>query len=137
MKRIVFILALACATLAQAQTIGRLFTTPQERYQLDVARGLIVVPAAPAPVRVAPAPAPPPPEPVTVNGFVRRSSGGSTVWLNQDAQDARLNNFSGPRQAPRVTVTLPSGRKVLIKPGQTVDMNAGTVTDAVIDADTP
>ena len=44
------IAALLATHCAQAQNapIGRLFTTPQERYQLDVARGLI----APPPVAI-------------------------------------------------------------------------------------
>ena len=116
-------LLLCAATAAQAQ-IGRLFTTPAERRQLDIARGL-VAPPPPPPVLEAP----PAPQPVTVNGFVRRSSGKSTVWVNNEAQDGARNRFSGPAQAPRVTVTLPSGQRVTVKPGQSVDANAGTVTD--------
>ncbi|RSZ60085.1 hypothetical protein HF313_15330 [Massilia atriviolacea] len=115
-------LLLGAATAAHAQ-IGRLFTTPAEREQLDIARGLVAPPAPPA------AAAPPEPQPVTVDGFVRRSSGKATVWINKEAQDGARKRFSGPAQAPRVTVTLPSGRTVSVKPGQTVDANAGTVTD--------
>jgi hypothetical protein len=112
---------------AQAQNapIGRLFTTPQERYQLDVARGLIAPPPAP-PVA---APAPPPPAPLTVDGFVRRSAGRSTVWVNQASQDARPAQFSGPANQPRVTLTLPGGARVKVKPGQTIDANNGSGRD--------
>ncbi|ATQ77507.1 hypothetical protein CR152_25650 [Massilia violaceinigra] len=110
---------------AQAQTapMGRLFTTPAERHQLDIQRGLVAAPPVPV-VEAAPVP-----QPMTVNGFVRRSSGKSTVWVNNEVQEGARNRFSGPAQAPRVTLTLPSGRKVVLKPGQSVDMNAGTVTD--------
>ncbi|NHZ80330.1 hypothetical protein F2P44_13760 [Massilia sp. CCM 8695] len=126
MKPTVAACLLLGATLnARAQTapMGRLFTTPAERHQLDVQRGLIAAPPAPV-VEAAPAP-----QPMTVNGFVRRSSGKSTVWVNNEAQEGARNRFSGPAQAPRVTLTLPSGQKVVLKPGQSVDVNAGTVTD--------
>ncbi|NHZ94833.1 hypothetical protein [Massilia sp. CCM 8734] len=116
---------LGAAMTARAQPqIGRLFTTPAERQQLDIARGL-VAPPPPPPV----AAAPPAPQPMTVNGFVRCSGGKSTVWVNNEAQDGARNRLSGPAQAPRVTVTLPSGRKVSVKPGQSVDANAGTVSE--------
>ncbi|HEX8610512.1 MAG TPA: hypothetical protein VF800_04425 [Telluria sp.] len=114
---------LGAAATAQAQ-IGRLFTTPAERQQLDIARGL-VAPPPPPPVLEAP----PAPQPLTVNGFVRRSSGKSTVWVNNEAQDGARNRFSGQAQAPRVTLTLPSGQKITVKPGQSVDANTGTVID--------
>ncbi len=122
MTRISILLVLAAAG-AQAQTppIGRLFTTPEERHQLDVARGILPAPPAPPPA----AAAPPPPAPVTVDGFVRRSGGKSTVWLNQDAQ---YGGQHGAKDA-RVTVTLPSGQRLRVKPGQSVDMNTGTVKD--------
>ena len=113
------------AVHAQTPPIGRLFTTPEQRYQLDVARGLIAGPP-PAP---AAAPAAPPQPPVTLDGFVRRSGGRSTVWINQDTQDARPAQFSGPPGQSRVTVTLPNGARVKVKPGQTVDGSNGAVQD--------
>ena len=68
---------------------------------------------------------PPPPEPLTVNGFVRRSGGKSTVWLNQQAQEGkRVTTKNG------VVITLPSGRKVTVKPGQSIDMNDGRIIEA-------
>lgn len=113
---------LAASAQAQTHAIGRLFFTPEERHQLDVARGLIPAPPPPpAPVEAA-AP-PPPPPPVTLNGFVRRSNGPSTVWL--DRNDAQAGSVNGPH----VTVTLPSGEQVRIKPGQTVDMGTGAIKD--------
>lgn len=118
---IVGCMLLGPAASCQAQ-IGRLFTTPAERQQLDIARGLVAPPPAPPVLQ-----APPAPQPVTVNGFVKRSSGKSTVWVDGEAQDGARNRLSGPARAPRVTLTLPSGRKVVVKPGQTVDANAGTL----------
>ncbi|MFP5393020.1 MAG: hypothetical protein ACLGI6_15975 [Gammaproteobacteria bacterium] len=123
-------LLLVCAG-AQAQTayIGRLFTSPAERHQLDVARG--VAPAPPPPPVALAAPPPPAPAPVTINGVVKRSGGPSTVWMNSAAQSSQ--DVGGPARTPQVTVTLPGGQRMQIKPGQTVDMSAGSVKDV----DTP
>ncbi len=106
--------------------LGRLFSTPGERQQLDAQRGMPPAPAiAEAPPPAAPPPAPP--EPVTVDGVVRRSNGVSTVWLNQQPRhDARI---SGPPSKPLVSVPLASGATVLAKPGQRVDVSAGTVRE--------
>lgn len=112
---------------AQPPTIGRLFTTPAERHQLDVQRGLLgAPPPAPAPV-AEPVAAPPAPEPVTLNGFVRRSDGRNTVWVNQEAQESAT--FSGDPRQPRVTVPTPAGGSVTLKPGQTADLNSGRIDD--------
>lgn len=123
MKLLPLLVALLLTASAQAQThvIGRLFFTPEERHQLDVGRGLIAAPPPPpAPVEAA-AP-PPPPPPLTVNGFIRRSNGPATVWVNRNATPASV-------AGPQVTLTLPSGQQVRIKPGQTVDMGTGAIRD--------
>jgi len=106
--------------------LGRLFSTPDERQRLDAQRGIPPAPAiAEAPPPAAPPPAPP--EPVTVDGVVRRSNGVSTVWLNQQPRhDAHI---SGPLSKPLVSVPLASGATVLAKPGQRVDVSAGTVRE--------
>jgi hypothetical protein len=130
MMRALFIVACATAAVqahAQTHALGRLFTTPEERHRLDVGRGLAAAPPAPPPPAEAAPPPPPAPPPVTVNGVVRRSGGQSTVWVNQQ-DEARP--ISGSNQDPRVTVTLPSGAQVQIKPGQTVDMATGQVREA-------
>ncbi len=114
------VFCILAAGSAHAQPIGRMFTTPQERQQLDIARGLLAPPPQPA-VQIAA----PPPEPLTVNGFVRRSGGKSTVWLNQQAQEGkRVTTKNG------VVITLPSGRNVIVKPGQSIDMNDGRIIEA-------
>jgi hypothetical protein len=85
---------LATADIAQAQTLGRLFSTPQQRREIDAHRGakpmrqpiIKLLPALkPGPTtETSPAYAPPPPpRPSVINGFVRRSDGPSTVWLNE------------------------------------------------------
>ena len=80
--------------MAQAQTLGRLFSSPEERRQLDANRNAkpikqpLIKPLPPLkqnpviaaqPTNYAPTPLPP----TIINGFVRRSDGPNTVWLNE------------------------------------------------------
>ncbi|MES2117407.1 MAG: hypothetical protein V4578_19760 [Pseudomonadota bacterium] len=124
------------AAPAPAQTLGlgRLFTTPQERNGLDLRRGSAqlgqqtaggVPMATPTPVPDAAPPAPPPA--VQLNGVVRRSSGKSTVWINEEAHadsDAQLR----PDQS--VKLRLSSGRELVLKPGQSFNPADGTIQEA-------
>jgi len=120
-------IAAAGAAGARQTVIGRLFTTPAERHQLDLQRGLIGAPPQ-APVAAATRPVEPPPaeEPVTLNGFVKRSDGKTTVWVNQQAQERAT--FSGT--PPKITVSTPAGGSVTLKPGQTADLHSGRIDDA-------
>ena len=76
----------------------------------------------------APPPAPPAPEQLEMNGVVRSSSGRSTVWLNNVPQSGPQNKFSN-RNKKALTVTLPSGKKILLRPGQRYDLADGRVKD--------
>lgn len=79
----------ACAPLAAAE-LGTLFHTPEERARLDRARR--GEPAQAAGVAQGEAPAAQVPE---VTGFVRRSDGRNTVWI--DGRPVATNN---PKNAP-------------------------------------
>jgi hypothetical protein len=65
-----------------------------------------------------------------MNGVLRTSSGRSTVWLNDVPQNAAQSKLTkrGPA-SPALTVTLPSGKKVVLKAGQRYDLNEGRVKD--------
>lgn len=68
-----FLVALAAATTASATDLGVLFHTPDERARLDkLRRGEPTEAQGPGPVAAKP----------EVTGFVRRSDGRSTVWIN-------------------------------------------------------
>jgi hypothetical protein len=84
--------------------------------------GVAASPAAPA--------VPAAPETLVMNGVLRTSSGRSTVWLNDVPQSDTQNKLSkrGPA-SPALTVTLPSGKKILLKAGQRYDLNEGRVKD--------
>jgi len=60
-----------------AETLGRLFFTPEQRAQLDTLRIRKVVSAQTKDE--------PPPEFVTYNGIIRRTDGKTTVWVNNKA----------------------------------------------------
>jgi len=117
------LLALATASpLAVAtEELGRLFFTPEQRRTLD-ARRKARVPDKPA--AVAPSPR------LRLDGYVKRSGGKSTVWVNGESVDspARLPGSS----AARVTVSAgDGGRTVRLKPGETLDRGNGGVSDVI------
>lgn len=121
MKRALLLLigTLACAS-APAQELGRLFFTPEERIALD-ARRRARVPDKPAATPSAAAPI------TRVDGYVRRSAGPSTVWVN----GAPADDVSPGSDA---RVAIPSGdprRAIRLKPGQTLDRGTGEVHDVL------
>ena len=126
------LLLLAACGAAHGITLGRLFTSPADRAQIDALRAAStnVQPIAPPPAAEAtaapPAPAPPP-EPVVLNGIVKRSNGKSTIWLNQTPQDDNPN-LRAAKGA--VALRLPSGRQVILQPGQRYDPLDDKVKDA-------
>ncbi|WP_215404741.1 hypothetical protein [Janthinobacterium sp. JC611] len=132
MKRTLVLCALlagtALAVQAQPPQLGRLFLSPEQRAQLDAQR---YGPPAPDPALAAPPPPPPPPPapPVELNGVVQRSSGRSTVWLNQEAQNEPHNRLASGKPGT-LTLRLSNGQVLLLKPGQRYDPASGTVSEA-------
>ncbi|HEX5344766.1 MAG TPA: hypothetical protein VFX55_19895 [Duganella sp.] len=140
--------ALLAAAPAPAQvTLGRLFATPAERAAMEASRGARAA-LLPNSQGVAPAPAPDPgmaggapmmdpnaaaaaqaaavqaapPPTLTMTGVLRSSDNRSVVFLNGEPQP-------GLKAGAQVLVTMPSGRKVLLKPGQRYDLNESRVKD--------
>lgn len=136
MKRATVLSALLAGGMAlahaQGPQLGRLFTSPEQRTQLDAQR-YGPPPADPALAAPPPPPPPPPPAPpVELNGVVQRSSGRSTVWLNQAPQTEPYNQL-GPGQgggAGTLTLRLSTGQVLLLKPGQRYDPATGSVSEA-------
>lgn len=118
------------ARAAEPPPLGRLFNTPQQRAQLDAQRYGAAQPAPPAPpaerANAAPPAPPPPPPPLVLNGVVRPAHGRATVWLNQEpVPEARRI----VRRDGKVTLILPSGQQITLKPGQRYDETTGEVRD--------
>ena len=123
-------IALAGAGSAQAQELGRLFFTPEQRAALDARRK--------ARVPDKPAAAPVTESPVTrINGAVQRGGGKSTVWVNgqmipEDAQagGARVT----PRSPNPGSVSIPAGEGVQrydLRVGESLDRGSGEVRDVI------
>lgn len=129
---------------AQAEDrLGRLFMTPVERSNLDYLRKSSkppekILPAGEegqaAEVTEDAAAALPPPV-VTVQGFVKRSDGRGTVWVNhQPVQEkTTTGDFAVGKLAPRdnrVEVKVKGSNKpVSLKAGQSYDPASGMVVD--------
>src|SRR3954469_24034695 len=78
MKPVLLLCLLLLAPTARAQEIGRLFFTPEQRASLD-ARRKARVPDKPAAAAVAASPT------LRLDGYVKRSDGRSTVWVNGES----------------------------------------------------
>jgi hypothetical protein len=122
-----------------AGPVGRLFSTPAQRAELDVKRnngtlGMPDVPPAP-PVEVVNTP-PEPPPPMVLNGVVRRSGGKSTVWINDEPQSGTALAGSAASPAgvagspPALSLRTSSGKPVQLKPGQRYEASEDRVRDA-------
>jgi hypothetical protein len=124
-------LLLAAAPPAAAQELGRLFFTPEQRAALD-ARRKARLPDKPA--AVAPSPT------TRLDGYVRRSSGKSTVWVDgegmtENAQPEGMQLRRG-QDPSRVTVIVgEDGRRIEMRVGETLDRATGEVKDVIGDGE--
>jgi hypothetical protein len=120
-----------------AQPFGRLFFTPAERAQLDVARTQKQrTPQVGAAETVETPPAPPAPQIITYSGIVRRNDGSAVLWLNNrpvDAKDALAGLAVKGRVRPDGSVTMQvpqSGASIELKVGQRAELQSGRVGEA-------
>jgi len=127
------ILGLLAPCAMAAESIGRLFYTPEQRTELDTARSKRVR-GGPAAEKPEEAPPQPTPEVVTYGGMVRRSDGETTVLLNNRAVTGK--NSVEARMLGKVrpdgTVTLQSpqtGRRVDLRVGQRAELLSGEVQE--------
>lgn len=119
-----FLAALLAGGVAQAQELGRLFFTPEQRQSLD-ARRKARVPDKPAAAVASPT--------MRLDGYVKRSGGRSTVWVNGESTDdaSRIPASSDGR----VSVQVDTGGRVGLKPGQTLDRGSNEVRDVIGDGE--
>lgn len=129
---VVAIPALGHGTLAQAQEIGRLFFTPDQREALD-ARRKARIPDRPAAAVVE--------SPTTrLDGRVVRSNGKSTTWVNgapvpEGVQPEGLRVL--PKRDSPASAAIAVGeesRTVELRVGETLDRGTGEVKGSVGDA---
>lgn len=122
------ILGFAQAPVARAAELGRLFLTPEQRSALDARRKARLPDTPPAVVTVESAT-------TRIDGFITRSSGKSTVWVNgqavgDGAQQEGLRVLPRRADPSRVTIEVGEGeRKIDMKVGQSLDRATGEVKD--------
>ncbi len=128
MRRVALLIALLVPLAAAAQELGRLFFTPEQRAALD-ARRKARVPDKPAAAPVVASPT------TRLDGYVKRSGGPSTVWVNGESVT------EGSAEAPRIgsnEVSVPvgdGGSRVRLRPGEVLDRGSGEVRDVLGDGE--
>lgn len=137
MKRLMTLLTLMGLSLGSGMTpaaepLGRLFFTPEQRAQLDLARKQKSRVTLASEVEENAAPAA---EVLTLGGSVRRSDGKSTVWINNRAVNDReapggvvIDHRLRPNGALSIRVPQ-SARSIELKVGQSVDIVSGTIEE--------
>jgi hypothetical protein len=111
--------------------LGRLFFTPEQREALD-ARRKARVPDKPAAAPVVASPT------TRLDGYVQRSGGRSTVFIN--GEPVPEGSADAPRIDPahrdgRVPVTVGEGARIPLKPGEVLDRGSGDVRDVIGDGE--
>lgn len=120
------LLALAADAAAAGPALGRLFFTPQERAALEALRQRSGVPGEGAEATGGV---------LTLNGFVQRSSGKTTAWINgipryESEKPQGVEVLGAAAEAGRVPIRLPgSARTVRLKVGQTLDTGTGKIKE--------
>jgi hypothetical protein len=123
------LLLAGAGSAVQAQELGRLFFTPEQRAALD-ARRKARVPDKPAAAVVVASPT------TRVDGFVRRSQGPSTVFVNGEplTTDAQADSPHIVRDRGEPKVSLPGGEaaaRFTLRPGEMLDRGSGEVRDVL------
>jgi hypothetical protein len=128
-RALVFVFFAAAAAPAPAQELGRLFFTEEQRAALDARRKARVPDKPVAPTVTSPT--------TRVDGYVRRSGGPSTVWVNGESLGVEGRDAprieSGQRDG-RVSVPVGEGQGAVrfsLKPGQVLDRGTGEVRDVL------
>lgn len=130
-----FAFTLLAASGVGAQPLGRLFFTPAERAELDLARVRTRQPAPPVPTSEPPAISKPLPVRIAYGGVVRRSDGRSMLWINGrlvDEQDALAKLDLQGRVSPDGSVELQVAETdghVRVKVGQSVEVPGRRVAE--------
>ncbi|MCG8381648.1 MAG: hypothetical protein MJA28_05430 [Gammaproteobacteria bacterium] len=111
----------------------RLFMQPGERDKLDQVRAKNFAKEQKSPPKKTIVKKAVPVPPVKVQGFIQRSDGKTTTWLNDQntlesrTVDKTLNVGKSPDASGRVRVKLPNGKTITLKPGQTYDPKTGQI----------
>ena len=119
----------ACAGPAQADELGRLFFTPEQRAALDARRKARVPDQPAAALDESPS--------TRLDGYVKRAGGKSTVFVNgeaipEGAQTEVMKVIPDRSSAARATIVVgDEARRVPLKVGESLDRGTGVVRDVV------
>ncbi|MFM9834975.1 MAG: hypothetical protein ACKVOA_02610 [Methylophilaceae bacterium] len=142
MRLLILILVLCTQTAWAAEPMGRLFTTPTERSNLEYLRqSKKIIPTKPevpteetSMIEAAPIVLP---DAINMQGYVKRNDGKKgTVWVNNKAmqentgdKDVQVGKL--PADGNRVPIKLPANGKYLtLKAGQVYDPESNRVREA-------
>jgi hypothetical protein len=141
----VFLIGLTSVPLQAAaeDDFGRLFSSQAERKKLDILRKnqKLIIASPQQSARLEPA-ADELPEPVTLQGYVKRSDGSTTLWINNktvqensiqdDVEIGRLSklNNSAKNGSDSLSVRIPAtGKSVRLKAGQVYEPETGRIVE--------
>ena len=128
---------------AAEDDFGRLFSSPAERKKLDILRKnqKLIVASPQKSTSLAPV-ADELPEPITLQGYVKRSDGSTTLWVNNkavqensthdDVEIGRLSNQknSAKSSSDSLNVRIPAtGTNVRLKAGQAYEPETGRIVE--------
>jgi hypothetical protein len=114
MIRIILLLT-AASSVCYADNLQRLFTTPDERIELDRLRNRIEVISPDIPE---------PPKNITFNGIIIRDQTPIAVWVNGSPETKQEGFSVQVNQAKNTAIPIflsKSGREAWLQPGQTVN----------------
>lgn len=127
---------LLSGSVSAQQAMGRLFLTPAERQALEQLRHHEAAPA-PEPSRAIVPPVIEQQQTVTVNGWVRRSDGVATAWINGNStydgnstEIPAVVDRAGLKRG-RIRIQADGEQSFDLKPGQTYDPATGAISDVV------
>ena len=127
MRPLVFLILIGMVCEVQAQELGRLFFTPDQRAALDARRKARVPDRPQMTTTVSPT--------TRLDGYVKRQGGRSTVFVNGEAilegtQDAPA--VDPERRGGRLPVSPGEGApRVELRPGESLDRTNGQVSDVL------
>lgn len=154
------LLTIPTASTAESETLGRLFHSPESRAALEHKRGIkpkpVIKKRTVKSALIKPTkPTLPLPDPIMLQGYVKRSDGPNTVWINH--QPVRENSQTQSIKVGRITkrhqskknsllaeqnklnkidqllIKIPANGKVIqLKPGQRYDPEENRVDDITV-----
>ncbi|MGA8006882.1 MAG: hypothetical protein WCA17_12350 [Burkholderiales bacterium] len=129
LSALVGVMLATASAAAAAQELGRLFFTPEQRAELDARRNSRVPDRPAAALIESPS--------TTLDGYVKRSDGKSTVFLNGEAvtegADAKRAQVIPSHDDPsRAAIEVgEGGRRIPLKVGESLDRGTGEVSDVI------